>query len=238
MIKAAIDKILELAPIEQFEIAGRKYTSNTIVPVLEPTPKTLTVHTLSGLVDYLTKGIDDLKDAKLTLHVASPVEVNLYGFIKDNSFCERPEFIKAIFESPQFAKNNYCDLENFIIGLQAFFVQTESSAALLKVIGNLRDEKVNQFEDDGRTQSVTAKSGIATKENVTVPNPVTLKPFRTFPEIAQPESLFVFRMKQQQGQAPACGLWEADNKIWKVEAIKSIAAWLQDKVPASVPIIA
>ena len=51
MIKEAIEKILDLGKIEQFEIAGRKYTSKGIVPVKEPLPVVLVVHTLSGMVD-------------------------------------------------------------------------------------------------------------------------------------------------------------------------------------------
>ena len=128
-------------------------------------------------------------------------------------------------------------LESFIIGLQAYFVQDENTAALLKVVGNIKDEQVQQFSDDGRTQTVTVKTGLSLASLVEVPNPITLRPFRTFPEIEQPESLFVFRMRQQEKQPPACGLWEADNKLWKVTAIKSIAAWLHEKLP-DIPIIA
>jgi hypothetical protein len=231
MIKEAIEKIQELSKVEQFEIDGRNYTNKGIVPVKAPTPATLVIHTLSGIVDYLNKDIDSLKVGKLVIHVKSPVMVSLYGYLAADAFYERPEFIVAQFEPPTILLGSYNSLESFIIGLQSFFVQTETSADLLKVVGNIRGEQVQQFEDDGKTQTVTAKAGLSTVSNVVVPNPVTLKPFRTFPEIEQPESLFVFRMKQQQGQSPACGLWEADNKVWKVEAIKRIADWLQDKLP-------
>jgi hypothetical protein len=239
MIKEAIDKILRLAAVEQFEIAGRKYTSKGIVPVAKPTPAPLTVHTLSGLVDYLTKEIDYLKEAQNDhfIHVVSPCEVVISAAFNGNGFFERPAFITATFEPPNIQCGQYASLESFIIGLQAFFVPTEISAALLRVVGNLKGEQFQQFADDGMTQAVTAKAGLSTLATVPVPNPVILKPYRTFPEIDQPESLFVFRMKQQEGQAPACGLWEADNKQWKITAIKGIAAWLQEKLP-NVPIIA
>ncbi len=236
MIEKAINKVLELAKVETIKIGNRTYASKGIIPVEEPTPETLAVHTLSGIVDYLNKKIDTLKNEKLVLHVVSPTEVNLLGFIEAGSFYERPEFLTAVFEPPN-VHNGYIGLEDFIIGLQAYFVATDVTAAILKVVGNLKDSKVNQFEDDGVTQSVTAKVGIAVSENVKVPNPVKLRPFRTFPEIEQPESLFVFRMRTNPGQAPSCGLWEADNKLWKVEAIQKIATWLQDKVK-DVPIIA
>jgi hypothetical protein len=237
MIKEAIEKITELAIVSQFTINNRKYTSKGIVPVKMPIPTILKVHTLSGLVDYLSKDIDKLSAENIVLHVVSPIEVNLLGYLAADSFFERPEFISAVFEPPTIQCGQYTSLESFIIGLQAFFAPTETNAALLKVVGNIKGEQVQQFADDGMTQAVTAKAGISTVATVPVPNPVKLKPYRTFPEIDQPESLFVFRMKQQDGQSPACGLWEADNKQWKIEAIKSIATWLQEKLP-DIPIIA
>lgn len=236
MIEKAINKILELADVAQFEIAGRKYTSKGIVPVKEPMPVVLEVHTLSGLVDYLSKDIDHLAKSKLFIHVCSPVKVGLRADFMDG-FCERGEYIAANFEPPQIRCGSYNSLEDFIISLQAFFVPTETSRAILAIIGNLRDENITDFADDGITQAVTAKKGLSMRALVPVPNPVRLKPYRTFPEIDQPESLFVFRMRKQEGDAPACGLWEADNKQWKIEAVKGIAAWLQDKLP-EIPIIA
>lgn len=238
MIKEAIDKVIDISTPVTFDIAGRKYTSKGIVPVKEPLPAVLTVHTLSGLADYLNKNIDALGKERLFIHVASPTEVSLHAFF-NNGFCERAEYLKAIFEPPKFTdgQNAYVILESFIIGLQAYFVPTETSAALLKVVGNIKGEQVQQFSDDGMTQAVTAKAGLSTVALVDVPNPVTLRPFRTFPEIEQPESLFVFRMRQEEKQKPACGLWEADNKQWKIAAVKGIAAWLQEKLP-EIPIIA
>lgn len=237
MIKAAIEKILDLAKIEQFEIAGRKYTSAGVIPVKEPVPATLKVHTLSGIVDYIKEKVDPLDAGDYFLHVYSPTQVSLYGAFKKTSFCERPEFLEAIFDPPAITQGQYTSLENFIIGLQAFFVSTENRAELLKLIGNIKDENVTQFDDDGVTQAVTAKASISMVKLSPVPNPVRLRPYRTFPEVEQPESIFVFRMRKNDGDMPACGLWEADNKLWKVEAVKSIAAWLHKELP-DVPIIA
>jgi len=80
--------------------------------------------------------------------------------------------------------------------------------------------------DDGVTQAVEAKTGIARVENVTVPNPVTLRPYRTFLDVAeQPKCLFVFRMRQAD-KGPECALFEADSGLWKLEAIRQIKDWL------------
>ncbi len=239
MIKEAIDRILSLAPVPSTiqEIEGRKYIDTQkgggLVPLKKPKPEPLTVHTLSGIIDYLAKEIDYLKEAQSDhfIQVVSPTEVVISAAFNGAGFFERPEFLTATFEPPQIRIGDYVSLENFIIGLQAYFVQDETTAQLLKLVGNVKDETVMQFSDDGRTQAVSARTGISMVEVAPVPNPITLRPFRTFPEIEQPESLFICRLRQQKDAPPACGLWEADNKLWKVKAITSIAEWLKERLP-------
>jgi len=70
--------------------------------------------------------------------------------------------------------------------------------------------------------------------NIKVPNPVVLAPFRTFREIAQPESKFVFRMQQ----GPRCALFEADGGAWRLEAMKRSKAYLEEELEGlEIPII-
>jgi hypothetical protein len=66
---------------------------------------------------------------------------------------------------------------------------------------------------------------------------VTLAPWRTFPEVTQPESLFVLRVKSGRGEEPAtCGLFSADADSWQKDAIEKIAAWFTENLPG-VPVI-
>ena len=62
-----------------------------------------------------------------------------------------------------------------------------------------------------------------------VPNPVTLKPYRTFLEVDQPASDFIFRMKEYSGSI-GCALFEADGGAWKMEAMQNMEAYLQDEL--------
>jgi hypothetical protein len=105
-------------------------------------------------------------------------------------------------------------------------------AKVLSIVGNIKEESVKNTGDDGVTQTVTARAGIARVENVEVPNPVMLYPYRTFREVAQPGSLFVLRLRTGQ-VAPTCALFEADGGRWRLEAIDRIAAYLREKLPES-----
>ena len=68
------------------------------------------------------------------------------------------------------------------------------------------------------------KTGVASRGNAKVPNPVQLSPYRTFVEVEQPESKFVFRMRE----GARCGLFEADGGAWKLEAMNNIKEYLKE----------
>ncbi|EJQ43671.1 hypothetical protein IEQ_04999 [Bacillus cereus BAG6X1-2] len=81
---------------------------------------------------------------------------------------------------------------------------------MLKVVVNITEENVKTYGDNGFFQSVVAKTDIATVDEVAVPNPVALQPYRAFIKITQPESNFIFCMKD----VPKCSLHEADGSAW------------------------
>ena len=62
--------------------------------------------------------------------------------------------------------------------------------------------------------------------DVIVPNPVKLRPYRTFAEIEQPESSYVFRIKDTD-RGPAFKLVEADGDLWKNDVMKKIKEYLE-----------
>ena len=65
--------------------------------------------------------------------------------------------------------------------------------------------------------------------DVVVPNPVRLKPYRTFAEVDQPESNYVFRISEQNDdkKTPIFKLVEADGGLWKNEAMQNIKKYLE-----------
>lgn len=96
---------------------------------------------------------------------------------------------------------------------------------ILKVAGNVEAKTTANYGDDGVSQKTTIKQGIASKTDVLVPNPVTLIPYRTFLEVEQPGSEFVFRIKDSGG-APAFMLVEAEGGLWKHEAMQNVKDFL------------
>jgi hypothetical protein len=130
-------------------------------------------------------------------------------------------------ERTGFSFGHWQVLEDFIIGLQVHFVHTDARAAVLKLLGNVKDEAVQTSQDDGVTQTVQAKRGAVLADNVPVPNPVVLAPFRTFREVEQPSSAFILRLKTG---GPSAALFEADGGAWRLEAVRRVSTWLQEQL--------
>ena len=225
MIKAAIDRILSLALPARLTIDGREYTTQEIYEVMEPTPAPMQIHTLTGLVDYIAAHKDvlhDLEGEEPFFQILSHKEVELRsGLI--GAFCQRKTFLSATPpENRGYPFGQWLDPESFIIALQAMFVPDETTGQLLALVTSIKEENVKTSADDGVSQAVTARAGVALVTEVKVPNPVTLRPYRTFMEVEQPAISCVFRLRQ----GPMLSLHEADGGLWRLEAIKFIKAYL------------
>ena len=109
-------------------------------------------------------------------------------------------------------------------------VPTEVRDTLVQLISTVTTENGVSLADDGMTQRVTARSGISLVKQVSVPNPVVLAPYRTFTEVEQPKSPFVFRIRQT-GDDVQAALFAADADAWKREAIANIRDWFEQHIP-------
>lgn len=160
---------------------------------MTPLPRNLTAsylstNTLTSVVDYIKERVDifSLLENRFIVHIESPSKVMLYKEM--NSDKNRDHLICAAANKCDFNFGRFMDLESFIINIQSNFIQNENTDSLLSFIGSVKDDTSVTQEDDGITQRVTAKSGISLSKTVKVPNPVRLMPYRTFTEVAQPES--------------------------------------------------
>lgn len=200
----------------------------------EPEPNTLVVHTLAGLVKYIDANRDGLDLQACTLHVVGPERVDLLSELI-GPYNQRFTYVSAVCDDRfagaplGFRFGKWMEVENMLIAVQALFEDRGQRADVLRVLGNVRNEAVKTQTDDGVTQEVTVRSGIQVVEQTTVPNPVRLAPFRTFAEVEQPESPFIFRMRKA-GDAIDAALFEADGGAWRGEAIELIAEWLRAEI--------
>lgn len=228
MIKEALQYLVELGKAEEHTINGDTYSDKPLhrIDMYIPKANAIEMHTLTSLVDYIKSDVDEMSK-KMIVEVASPTKVNLYSQLDYNR--DREKLVSVSARVPEFSFNNFMDQEKFCINLQSKFIddlQTDRSL-ILKFAGTVEAGTVAEYGDDGITQKATVKTGIASKGDAIVPNPVKLRPYRTFLEVEQPISEFIFRMKQDKYDGINCAIFEADGGAWQIAATKAIKEYLQ-----------
>ncbi|MBU8597286.1 hypothetical protein KM908_14160 [Alkalihalobacillus clausii] len=222
MLKEALKYLVGLGEAKELYINGQTYSDKRLDLIEEPRATAFNVRSLSGLVEYLKSDIDNL--GELVIKVEDSKTVVVFNALNDDR--QREYYIKAKALTPDFDFERFYDRESFNIKLQSCFVKNEDRDIVLRVVGNIAEENVSTYGDDGVSQSVVAKTGIANVDKVIVPNPVVLKPFRTFVEVEQPASEFIFRMKN----GPSCALLEADGGAWELAAMRNIKNYLKKEL--------
>lgn len=225
MIRKALEYIVGLSEAKIEKINGLNYTYKPIELIRPPRVERIGISTLSSLVKYIQANKDELDLKKVLIVIHNECEVMLQSNLNEAN--DRSVYITVNAGCTGYSKTNkFIDSEEFNIWLQSSFIENNDRNAILKVVGNLKDEAVKQLNDDGISQKVTIKTGVASVGEAIVPNPVTLIPYSTFPEIEQPERLFTFRMRA----GGYCALFESDASIWKNKAMNSIAEYLKKEL--------
>ena len=230
MIKKALEYIIELNKPELQHIDGDVYSDKALHRIsFNPKAEKIKMNTLSSLIDYIKANVD-VMNGKMIIHVQSPTMVQMYSELDIER--KREYMVEVNAQVPGFRFDQFTDHEPFCINVQSKFVDEPGTdkALLLKFAGTVEHGTVAEYGDDGVTQKATVKTGIASKGEAIVPNPVSLRPYRTFVEVKQPLSQFIFRMKQDKFDGIQCALFEADGGAWKIEAMKLIKAYLEEQL--------
>ena len=207
------------------EICGKTYVNRDLKRYDEaPKARPVQARTLTALMDYMEHCSQEFP-GRMIIHIADPTHVRLLSELDAER--ERETLFETEAETSAFRFGEWYDQENFMIALQANFQANNDLAAVLKLAGNIVSKNDQTYSDDGTTQVATMTVGVASKADAIVPNPVTLIPFRTFQEVAQPESAFVFRIGERGG-TPAFKLIEAEGGLWKMTAVNAIKDYIYD----------
>ena len=218
------------------EIDGHKYVFyrgryervRTVEPDEEKQPAVFRAFSLQGLADFIKADVDGLFQDPERRHIVRVTDVDKVEVLTPvTGFYKKRYLIAECYALvPPIPFDTFKDAEDFQIMVQTRFEDTENRALVLKLSGSLRNEQTMQTADDGVSQKVTINKGVATAADVTVKNPVTLIPLRTFHEVKQPASPFVLRFNEDSEAA----LFEGDGGAWKLKAVKNIKDWLEKEL--------
>lgn len=218
---------------------GRDASGNISPIIFEPQPDQLAIHTLTGFVDYIHANVDKLDYKNHLVVVESPDRVSLCSAIGGKRRKRDVILIAGLdkgLRTYQFGQ--YQEVEPFVISLNSLFEESEDRERLIRYVSKVRGGTNFSLGDDGVTQIAEVAKGVsgALTEKETAPKIVKLKPFRTFRDIEQPESEFLFRLKLLDSESHIVGacLYEADGGRWRNEAILEIKDYLQKEVEVSI----
>lgn len=225
MLKSFLEKIVEYVKAGEpvISVDDRKYFNvpgQKPAPVLEPKEPTAFFSTLTGLLGWANDQQEDKSECYFV--VTKSNEVRLFSILH-GAFQQRDTLAIASHVADRFSVGQFMPTEEFIIAALTRFAPNEELIDLLRILGNVKDEAVRTQTDDGISQTVVAREGIATVGNVTLPNPVYLKPYCVFPEIDPPLVPLVFR--GQKG--PQWALFDTSNAQWEIEAKKRTVAFIE-----------
>jgi hypothetical protein len=245
MITEAIDKVLELATPNIHEIGELEYSDKELKLIYPPAPRPVECSTLAGLVDLFTHELDQVTPDQVLVHISSPTSVEIISKDADLHGRRRTWASAKYPECKTFPFGSWLDPEQFIISAQQHFqrVKIENDNGtfakdldyVLSIASKISAEQATDHEDDGIAQRVAVRQGVALKAEAVLRPLVQLAPYRTFAEIDQVISQFVFRARFGTGSVNLA-LFEGDGGRWKLGAVAAIKAWLEPKF-GEVPVI-
>lgn len=224
MLKEALQYLMNFRDVETIEYDGQAFASRQLVQLPELKADHVVTKSLASIVDLVATELDHsrISGKKIFIQVVGPTKVEVYTSLGDN--LNRLKLYGAVAETPNLQLNTFIDLETMNIHLKSCFIPADERDTVIAILGNVKEEAVKTSSDDGFSQSVVAKTGIATVGNVSVPPIVQLTPFRTFVEVPQPTSEFLLRLKS----GPSVALFEADGGAWKAQARHNIRLFFEE----------
>lgn len=225
MLKEALRYLVSLKENKIYEINGDTYSDNDLHRI-EPhvdRPSQIDVNGLDSIVKLVRAELDMEDSQPIFVRICGPREVNVFSCLDDTM--GRDHLYRAICDAPKWTPG-WNDQETTIIQLRSMFIPDGDVDYLLDLISSISKEDGIQSDDNGVSQAVTARTGVALKQIVPVKPRVILRPFRTFMEVEQPESEFILRLNNDA----QVGLLEADGSAWKMRAKENIRSYFESQL--------
>lgn len=224
MTRELYDRIQETAIPSVYTINGKDFSSEKLYRIedVRYKPTSRRVNSLDSIVAILKTELNRISDLPVFVQVESERRVSVFTTYDDRY--ERSELYEAgcTHES---AIGTWMSREEAMIALRSRFEYTADQEYLINdVLSKITAENNVTENDDGMTQSVEVRAGISLAKNVQIKPKVTLKPYRTFLEVQQPESEFLVRMNKNA----EIRFFEADGGAWKIKAKQNIYDYLFD----------
>lgn len=227
MIKEAMEFLMAKSQPHFKELDERLYVDKELYPIRDPMPNAVDFNSLDGFCGFVS---DNYGHEDYFVQICDESMVRLLSKHTCNfgqRECAARATTKILPDGFSFGK--FMGAEEFNINVMTKFQETPGKDEVLKFTRKMSAGKVQETEDDGVTQHVTARQGVALTTEVKAPAIVELAPYRTFADIEkQPISSFLFRVRGGgEDFKPTAALFETDGGLWKLKAMKEIQAFIE-----------
>ncbi len=227
MLKAMIEKIEKMAGPKVFDIGNEHYASGVLVRIdpKKDFPNSISLTGLDSVCKMVVNEANDLFPGdQVLIQVVDYRKVRVFTTLDGEM--DRCWLYECEADTPRVKTGTFMSHEEAVIQMRSLYIQNTDMEYLLKLLSSMSKESKVSSNDNGVSQTVEARTGVALTTNAYVRPYVNLQPFRTFLEVPQPESMFLLRL-DNDGRI---GLFEADGGVWKLEATRNIAAYFEEKL--------
>lgn len=229
MLKEAIAKIEEMAHPLLACVEDRTFAITSSGEPMEIRPihyqqRPVELNSLDALVKMLkTEGARFAGDT-LYVSVKSHGTVTCFGHPHAELDEHRIHYFTAeATDVPGWESVTKLPFDQAAVALQTRFQEGGDREYTLTLLSQISCGAKVTYNDTGVATTVVTQKGVSLQQNSTIRPIVTLRPYRTFQEVEQPEGLFLIRIDER-----GITFTEADGGMWKLTARKTIKAYLEE----------
>ena len=202
--------------------------ANEIRPTIDHRD-TLPLHSLDALVKLVRT---EASKAQAPLYITIPdhLTVRCFGQPQTDARLFRQFYYEAhATDVPGWGEKMQLGFEDAQIAMRTRFQETADTIYALKLLSDICCGAKVIYNDNGIATTVTTQKGVALQSNEQIRPIITLKPYRTFQEVEQPESIFLIRVNER-----GITFTEADGGMWKLKARQTVKAFLEEQLAEEV----
>lgn len=208
-------------------------TSDGNIEELLPTifhPYTLDLNSLDALVTMVRTEASEM-DAPLYIAVPDCKTVRCFGQSKDyDERCFRQVYYEAhATDVPGWDQKVTLGFEEAQIALRTRFQETPDTVYAMKLVSDISLGAKVIYNDNGIATTITTQKGVVLQTNEQIRPLVKLRPYRTFQEVEQPESIFLIRVSDR-----GISFIEADGGMWRLTVRETIKKYLEGRLEQEV----
>lgn len=234
MLKEFIEHIQNTTQPQIRVVEGATFaiTADGVAKEILPTifhPDPLPLNSLDAMVKLVRTEASNM-DTPLYITMPDHMTVRCFGQPDMAARYFRQVYYEAMAtDVPGWSEKVTLGFEEAQIALRTRFQETQDTLYAMKLVSDISLGAKVIFNDNGIATTITTQKGVALQTNEQIRPLVKLRPYRTFQEVEQPESIFLIRISER-----GIAFIEADGGMWKLKAREVVKAHLEDKLSAEV----